>query len=91
MQDKNDKNLIFKSAIGKVFAKLRISNNEISLNKLALEYDIDKGSLSKIERGVYDCRLSTAWKVAEANGVKFSQFAKMLEEELGSNFTFIDL
>ncbi len=89
MQD--DKNLTFKTAIGKVFSQLRKKNKNISLNKLALEYDISKGSLSKLEHGIYDCRLSTAWKLAEANGVKFSEFAILLEDNLGKNFTFIDL
>ena len=91
MQEYEGKIIKFKSAIGQVFSKLRANNTDISLNKLALEYDIDKGSLSKLERGIYDCRLSTAWKLAQANGVKFSDFAKLLEEELGQNFTFIDL
>lgn len=93
MQDnKNkDKILIYKDALGKVFSKLRETNNNISLNQLGLQYDIDKGSLSKLERGIYDCQMSTAWKLAEANGVKFSQLAKMLEDELGEDFTFIDV
>ena len=56
----NLKIAIFKTAIGEVFSELRITSNNVSLNKLALEYDIDKGSLSKLERGIYDCRLSTA-------------------------------
>ncbi|MBQ7287905.1 MAG: helix-turn-helix transcriptional regulator [Candidatus Gastranaerophilales bacterium] len=90
MQDNKDKIIIFKKAIGEIFHNLRNSKDKISINKLALEYDIDKGSLSKIERGIYDCRLSTAWKLAEANGIKFSEFAKILEEKLGDKFTFID-
>lgn len=55
-----------------------------------MEYDINKGTISRIEKGTYDTQLSTAWKLSEANGLKFSEFAKLLEEELGSNFTFID-
>ncbi len=86
----NTKVLTIKNAVGNILRKLR-ENKNISLNKLALEYDIDKGTLSKLERGIYDCRISTAWKIAEANGIKFSDFAKMLEDELGSDFTFIDI
>jgi len=86
----NTKVLTIKNAVGNILRKLR-KNKNISLNKLALEYDIDKGTLSKLERGIYDCRISTAWKIAEANGIKFSDFAKMLEDELGSDFTFIDI
>ncbi len=90
MQDDKDKITDFKTAVGRVFCNLRNSNN-ISLNKLGLEYDINKGSISRIERRIYDCRLSTAWKLSEANGIKFSKFAKLLEEELGEDFTFVDL
>ncbi len=90
MQDDNLKISIFKNAIGKVFTALR-NPDKTSLNKLSLEYELNKGSISRIERGLYDCQLSTAWKLAEANGIKFSEFAKLLEEELGKNFTFIDL
>lgn len=89
MQD-NIKIEIFKQAIGRVFNKLRTSNN-ISVNKLGLEYDINKGNISRIENGSYDCHLSTAWKLAEANGIKFSEFAKLLENELGESFTFVDV
>ena len=89
MQDKR-KLEYFKKILGKVFSNLRKTKN-ISLSKLALEYDIDKGSLSKLERGIYDCRISTAWKIAEANGIKFSDFAKLLEKEIDKNFTLIDI
>ena len=89
MQVQNEKILIIKNKIGKVFREMR-EKSKISLNKLALEYDIDKGSLSKIERGIYDCRISTAIQICEANNIKFSDFAKILEAELGSDFKFID-
>ena len=91
MQDETNKIAKFKVAIGEVFSELRATQDGISLNKLALEYDIDKGSLSKLERGIYDCRLSTAWKLSQANGISFQEFAKLLEEKLGKDFTFIDL
>ena len=90
MQDNGRKLSKFKNAIGTTFSILRKINGNFSINKLAMEYELDKGSLSKLERGIYDCRLSTAWKIAEANGIKFSDFAKILEKELGKDFTFID-
>lgn len=90
MQDDDTKIISFKKAIGKIFCTLRCSNN-LSINKLGMEYDINKGCISRLENGSYDCRLSTAWKLAEANGIKFSEFAKMLEDELGDNFTFMDI
>ena len=90
MQDKNEKILVLKSKIGEIFRGLRERNENISLSSFALGYDIDKGTLSKIERGIYDCRISTAWIISEANGIKFSDFAKLLENELGSDFKFLD-
>lgn len=90
MQEESEKLIRFKQAIGEIFKEIRNTNSNISLSKLAYEYDIDKGSLSKLERGFYDCRLSTAWKIAEASGVKFSKFAELLEENLGSDFKLMD-
>lgn len=88
MQEDSKKFKTFKLAVGEVFKEIRRSDK--SLSKLAYEYDIDKGSLSKLERGFYDCRLSTTWKIAEASGVKFSEFAKRLEEKLGDDFKLMD-
>lgn len=90
MQEDTTKIVNFKKAVGKVFNKIRCTNN-LSMNKLSLEYDFNKGNISKLEKGVYDCQLSTAWKFAEANGIKFSEFAKLLEDELGERFTFMDV
>ena len=57
---------------------------------MSLIYDIDKGTLSKLERGIYDCRISTAMKLCEANNINFSEFAIILEKELGSDFKFLE-
>lgn len=86
----NEKSLQFKKALGEVFKELRTSNSCTSLNKIANEYDFDKGSLSKIERGFYNVQLLTAWKLCESYDVKFSDFAKRLEEKLGADFKLID-
>lgn len=32
----------------------------------------------------------TAWRISEALGISFVDFAKMLEEKLGDDFKFID-
>ncbi len=90
MQEGKSKSEKFKQAVGEILKEIRISDSGISMSKLAYEYDIDKGNLSKLERGFYDCRLSTAWKIAEANNVKFSDFALRLEQKLGDDFKFID-
>ena len=90
MQDKKEKVEIIKAAIGKIFTGRKNKSSNISLSNFALGYGIDKGTLSKIERGVYDLRISTAILTAEAYGMKFSEFAILLEKELGEDFKFFD-
>ena len=88
MQQDNEKISIFNKAVGEIVKELRGKN---SINNFAREFDFDRGNLSKFERGLLNCRLATAWKLAEASGVKFSDFAKLLEEKLGEDFTLLDL
>ena len=90
MQQKDKKLLQFKNALGEIVKELRTSKTNLSINKLALGYDIGRGNLSKIEKGCFDYRMSTAWKLSEALGLKFSKFSEKLEEKLGKDFTFID-
>lgn len=90
MQVDKEKLQIYKQAVGEVLKELRQTDTGVSLSKRANEYEIDKGSLSKLERGIYDCRLSTAWILCEANNVKFSEFGRRLEEKLGPDFKFMD-
>lgn len=85
-----DKSIKFKKALGEVLKEIREQNLNISLNKVANEYDFDKGTLSKIERGYYNIQLITAWKLVEVYDIKFSHFAKRLEDKLGEDFSFID-
>ena len=89
MQPDDKKLNKFKISSGVIFQKLRTTTGK-SQRRFADEYDIDRGNLSKIENGIVGCGLSTAWKIAEAAGIKFSEFANMLEQELGEDFTLID-
>ena len=89
MQHKN-KLKFFKEQTGKTLKDVRITNFNGSINKIAFEYDIDKGNLSRIERGLIGCTLVTAWKICEASGINFSEFAKKLETNLGNKFKLMD-
>lgn len=80
----------FKIAVGELIRELRTTRTNLSINKLAFEYDFDKGNLSKTERGIYSIHLITAWRLSEALGMKFSDFAKCLEEKLGEDFILMD-
>jgi len=90
MQHLFDKNKELKIRVGKVIQRIRKNSGVTSLNKFALEYDIDRGNLSKIERGEVGCSINTAWRIIEAAGVRFSDFARMLEEDLGEDFKLMD-
>ncbi len=90
MQQVNKKTLQFWNAVGDVIRQLREENTQSSISKLAREYDMDRGNLSKLERGLIGCYLLTAWKISEACGIKFSEFAKRLEEKLGDDFILMD-
>ncbi|MDO5437859.1 MAG: helix-turn-helix transcriptional regulator [bacterium] len=90
MQQDNEKVLHFNKILGELIKEKRMKEAKISLNKFAREYDFDRGNLSKIENGILNCRLVTAWKISEALGIKFSEFAKILEDNLEENFTLID-
>lgn len=81
---------IFKKAVGAVITEARASVEGLSINKFAAEYDFDKGNISKTEKGVYNIYLMTAWRLSEALGITFVEFASRLQEKLGKDFKFID-
>ena len=81
---------IFKKAVGEVLQDVRKTYKNISINKFAGEYDFDKGNICKIEKGQYSIYLLTAWKISEALGISFVEFATRLEKKLGKDFKFID-
>ena len=90
MQQENDKIILFKQIFGKVIKELRKHNTTCSRTQFAREFDIDRGNLSKIENGKLSCSIITVWKISEALGIKFSEFATLLEKELGEDFKLMD-
>lgn len=90
MQHQDDKNIIFKAALGRVAKRIRQEYSNLSMNKLAYGFDINKSTLSRLENGELDSHVSTMWKLSEAAGIDFCVFAQLLKEELGSEFKFMD-
>ena len=86
MQQANDRKIIFDKILGKLIKEIRVSNKNISISLLAREYGLDRGNLSKIENGINGCNVFTLWRICEASNIKFSNFAKLLEEKLGEKF-----
>lgn len=89
MQQGSNKTLQLSEKLGKLVRKLRVEKG-LSCAKLADEYDLDRGNLNRVENGHNDTKISTFWKISEALGMRFSEFTKMLEEEMGEDFKFID-
>ena len=79
----------FRVATGKIINKYR-ELSKTSINKLGNEYDLGKGNISRLERGVLGMNLLTAYKLSEALGIKFTDFAQALQDELGEGFSFYD-
>lgn len=90
MQQVDNKATEFNKIVGEIIKEFRQTNN-VSINNFCRQFDFDRGNFSKIERGILSCRLATVYKACEALGISFSDFAKLLEEKLGKDFTFIDL
>ncbi len=82
----NNKDLLLK-AIGVVVKRERL-RRKTGINKFSYEYDIGNGLLSYLEKGVSDTKITTMWKLANAFGMKFSDFARMIEAELPPDFNF---
>lgn len=68
----------------------RIERTGVSCNKLSNEYGLNDSNIGKIEKAAIDCKFITLWKIVESMGLKFSEFAKLLEDKLGEDFKFMD-
>lgn len=90
MQQKNKKIQYLSKKTGSLIKKLRGKLTDKSLNIFALENDIDRGNLSRLENGTNDPKLSTLWKVAEGLNMPLSDFIKVLENELPENWKISD-
>ena len=90
MQQKNEKTVQLATILGQTIKELRQGEKGLTLNRLANEYELYKGTLSKIERGHHNCQFITVWQLSEALGIKCSDLVKILEEKLGDDFSLIE-
>jgi len=89
MQEKHAKNKYLVEKIAELIQELRKKKN-YSCRKLAYEYGISRSNLNKIENALIECKIGTLMHICEALDIKFSDFARLLEEKLDEEFTFID-
>ena len=90
MQEFENKNLQILQKLGMIIKNVRKNKHNYSLNNLANEYDIPKGTLSRIENGKENSSIIILWKISNALGMKCSDLIKLAENELGEDFTLID-
>lgn len=57
---------------------------------LGYEYDISASSIMQLERGNRDVQITTLWKLANALGLSFTEFAREVESRLPNGFKLID-
>ena len=74
------------NAISKIVKSLRTK----SITKSADEIGMGKSMWADLENGIKDPQFSTLWRIAEGLNIKPHVLVKMIEEELGENFSFLE-
>lgn len=86
---KDDKKTILLKTIGELVKEKRNELNK-GILLLSYEYDISNTSLAQLEKGQRDVQITTMWKIANAFGMTFSEFAKEIETRLPKDFKLVD-
>ena len=89
MQQFNKKHEELFRATGFVIKRLR-QEKGLSVNILAFENDLQKSLISRLENGQNEPKLSSLWKLAEALGLKPSDFIQEVEKELPKDFKLLE-
>ena len=61
-----------------------------SITKSADEIGMGKSLWADLENGIKDPQFSTLWRIAEGLEIKPHILVKLIEEELGDNFSFLE-
>ena len=89
MQRHSKNSSILTKKLGKLISKLR-KDKGLSWTQCAYQFDIDKGNLNRIENGLVDCKFTTLWRISQSLNLKLSELIKILENNLGEDFTLED-
>ena len=79
-----------KIKLQKTIAKVVKSQRTKSITKSADEIGMGKSLWADLENGIKDPQFSTLWRIAEGLEIKPHQLVKLIEEELGENFSFLE-
>lgn len=77
------------NVIGELIREKRLKQNK-GILLFSYEYDISNSSIALLEKGKKDVQITTLWKLANAFGMSFSEFAKEIENRLPKGFKLID-
>lgn len=77
------------NVIGKLIREKRLKQNK-GILLFSYEYDISNSSIALLEKGKRDVQITTLWKLANAFGMSFSEFAKEIENRLPKGFKLIE-
>ena len=88
-KDNDPKKEMLIKIIGNLIKEKRLAQDK-GILLFSYEYDISNSSIALLEKGKRDVQVTTLWKLANALGMKFSEFAKEIETKLPKDFKLID-
>ena len=74
----------------KTIAKVVKSLRKKSITKSADKIAMGKSMWADLENGIKDPQFSTLWRIAEGLDIKPHILVKMIEDELGEEFSFLE-
>lgn len=77
---------VFQQGIAKVLKR----NRTKSITKSSDEIGMGKSIWADLENGIKDPQFSTLWRIAEGLNIKPHELVKMIEDELGEDFSFLE-
>lgn len=79
-----------KKELQKAIASVIKKNRKKSITKSADEIAMGKSIWADLENGIKDPQFSTLWRIAEGLEIKPHILVKMIEDEVGNNFSFLE-
>ena len=79
-----------KKELQKAIAKVVREHRTKSITKSADEIAMGKSMWADLENGIKDPQFSTLWRIAEGLDIKPHTLVKMIEDEVGEDFSFLE-
>ena len=79
-----------KNKLQKAIAKVVREHRTKSITKSADEIAMGKSMWADLENGIKDPQFSTLWRIAEGLDIKPHILVKLIEDEVGEDFSFLE-